>query len=120
MGTIVHHALVVTFLDYDNWGKQAREVHAWARNAKLRNEDSGEPDQLLVSDLFSGLNDSCSFAVLPDGSKEGWRTSENCNQLREELKRRLSEIVCVDWVEVQFGNCDFSEGVIDSSRGKDT
>lgn len=48
-------------------------------------------------------NGYCSFAVLPDGSNEGWPASDACDAHRAELKRWMEIDGEVEWVEVAFG-----------------
>ena len=57
----------------------------------------------------SHTNGYVTFMIIPDGSKEGWRGSDEGDDRRaaflEELKHRGDEWY-FDWVEVQYGNDD--------------
>lgn len=82
MGYIRHHAIVVT-----DW----------------RKEVVGEAQELAVelgmnvsSVHQAPINDSYSFCVFPDGSKEGWEESDEGDRQREEL------IVALEWNTVPY------------------
>lgn len=52
----------------------------------------------------SPTNDVSSFVVFPDGSKEGWATSDTADAAREAFTGWLREYSWADWVEVQWGD----------------
>lgn len=97
MGTVSHHAIIVT-----GW-KEApiRLAHALAT-------------ELMASQvtpiLRAHVNGYFSFAVLPDGSKDGWTDSDHGDQQREKLKVLLRTpeyedgSSSVEWVEVLYGH----------------
>jgi len=79
MGYIKHHAILITSFDEE----KAKLAHAKAMK--------------LVRDLTTELKESpvnsdWSFAILPDGSKEGWPESEEYDKLRE---------LFIDWLKTQ-------------------
>ena len=63
-------------------------------------------------------NGQSSFFIAPDGSKEGWATSDNGDNARKEFLDWLlkSDNYC-DYVEVIFGGDDEHERIV---RSKDT
>lgn len=97
MGVIQHHAIIVTsFCERD-----ATEAHAKAVELHM-----------TVSALTaSPVNDYFSFAVFPDGSKEGWMASAEGNEQRNALVAWLNEQAYEDgsnalrFVEVSYGEC---------------
>jgi hypothetical protein len=95
MGYMVHHAIVVS-----SWQSTGIE-----RAHQLAAELWHEP---MVSPIVgSAANGQMSFFVAPDGSKEGWYTSDDHDRRRSDFVERLealhNEDLWVDWVEVQFG-----------------
>ena len=68
----------------------------------------------LVSELVKGvINDQCSFFIAPDGSKEGWETSQECDVMRETFTEWLrTEGRRNDYVEVRFGGDDDQDYIV--------
>lgn len=66
-------------------------------------------------------NGSHSFFIAPDGSKEGWNTSDDGNKNRDRLIEWLEcQKGCVEWAEVQFGDdCGESKVIRHSGAQKD-
>ena len=94
MGYIAHHAIVVT-----SWSKDC---------IKVAHEKATEIFNGLVSEIIqTKANSYFSFFVSPDGSKEGWETSEIGNKRREQFINFLSDAykreIWNDWVEVRYG-----------------
>lgn len=102
MGYIRHHAIIVTcgyFAKEDNF------KHLYKMAKQLFEEH--------CSDLIpSQMNGYTTFIIAPDGSKEGWETSENYDWKREEFIKILEQYRYSDgsgplkWVEVQYGDDD--------------
>lgn len=99
MGYTRHHAILVTTF-YEPY---IQEAH---RSAV---EIFGH----LVSEInFSRINGFCSFAVFPDGSKEGWPDSDQGDANRERFKAWLNAHQYENgsspydwvWVEMQYGD----------------
>ena len=94
MGYIRHHAIVVTSFD--------EELLEKARNKAVRLFN--RPIGAIVKGTTNGY---ATFVIPPDGSKEGWNTSELNNKKRERyiewLKYEVDDIG-LDWVEVQYGD----------------
>lgn len=98
MGTLKHHAIVVTY-----WRKDEVEI---ARNKALEifNEcffiETGSD---LISPIISGVvNTQCSFFIAPDGSKEGWDTSSTGDEARKRF---------LDWLRDHGNGCNYVEVV---------
>lgn len=59
------------------------------------------PVSELSTDASNGF---CSFAVFPDGSKEGWHQSDKADGQREQIARILTEYETILWVEVEYSS----------------
>lgn len=97
MGTISHHAIVVTA----TYGDYAERAHAKAL---------GIFNERLVSPLSPGVvNGTRSFCVFPDGSKEGWDESADGDRKRDvfiewlNLQRYCDGSTPYRWAEVNYG-----------------
>lgn len=111
MGYIKHNAIVCTA-----WRKEdAIEAQQMAK--KLFNEHE-KGSEILVSELIGYIiNEGYSFFIAPDGSKEGWSTSDNCDKAREKfLDWILKENNYCDYIEVRFGGDD-DDNSIERSNG---
>lgn len=110
MGYIKHHTIVVTA-----WSEEKiKDVHSKAKEIfkeEFAKEVAFNHDgSLLVSPLIQGMtNGQLSFFVAPDGSKEGWQTSDLGNAARERLVNYIISVGyddgsnSVSFVEVFFG-----------------
>lgn len=124
MGYIKHHTIVVTCQDKVHLKaaqKKAKKIfkEAFKNNGLLASGDR------LVSNIVQGLaNAQDSFFIAPDGSKEGWDTSDFGNDARAEFLDWLSkndENYC-DYIEVCFGGDDSADDITRSNgidRGGD-
>lgn len=108
MGYERNHAIVVSDCGYGDFIEQA---HAKAI------ELGG-----AVTPIINGaINHVRSFAVLADGSKEGWGESEKGDQQRAELIEFLRSLYYEDfsspisWAEVQYGDDERATCVVASS-----
>ena len=105
MGYMRHHAIIVT-----GWPEEKMiEANKRAKKIFEKNFD-GEPfekgrSKRLVSDIIKGLsNDEYSFFIAPDGSKEGWQTSDLGDNARKQfLDWMEAEDNYLDYVELSFG-----------------
>lgn len=115
MGYIKHHAIIVT-----SWqNEKIKEAHQKAKEIFERNFIADGNGSKLISDILKGvINDQSSFFIAPDGSKEGWPTSDNGDNARKEFLDWLQKDKndC-DYVELMFGGDDEEESVV---RSKDT
>lgn len=97
MGVIAHHTIIVTGC-YGDWLARA---HAQALD--LFDEDQVSPVSKAVTNGYQ------SFAVFPDGSKEGWAESDYGDEERGEFVAWLERQKYSDgssplaWVEVNYG-----------------
>jgi hypothetical protein len=93
MGYHLHHAIVVTY-----WNRDDVE----AAHAKAVEQF---PARLVTPVQGWASNAGASFAVFPDGSKEGWPASDTMDANRAAFIEwlRSEDGGYVDWIEVAFG-----------------
>jgi hypothetical protein len=118
MGYIKHHTIVVTGFTPEKViiaHKKAKEIFEKNFQKELYTKNISSR---LVSDVIEGLaNGQTSFFIAPDGSKEGWETSNNADDAREQFLDWLSksETWC-DYIEVTFGGDDEAEYITRSNE----
>jgi hypothetical protein len=119
MGYMRHNAILVTAYD-ERFIEEAREQ-------ALRTVPSTAFKGLVSGPVASTTNGYVSFLLAPDGSKEGWNTSEQGDTWRAEFIRWLQAREFDDgssvfsWVEVQYGDDDgMTRIVADSDAYKRT
>lgn len=56
------------------------------------------------------------IVLCPDGSKEGWKESDNGANLRERFRNKLREVGAERWVDVSFG--ELGENIINGRSEK--
>jgi hypothetical protein len=115
MGYMRHHAIIVSGTDcQDTTVEQARTVavEIWGDRASRQ----------ITPILDARINGYKSFAILTDGSKEGWDDSNEADVMRDafvawmESKRYGDRSSPLAWVEVQY---DDDEGVTKVTRHSD-
>ncbi len=94
MGYIKHDSIIVTAWDE----KYIKPIHKKAK-ALLPG---------LTSALVHGLiNGQISFFIAPDGSKEFWNTSDECDEKRQQLVNYIeAKNTFVDYIAIRFGGDD--------------
>lgn len=117
MGYIAHHAIVVT-----GYGDEASKAHAKAVELFTDIDPPQHNTERLVSPIVQSLtNGYLSFLIAPDGSKEGWSTSEAGDAARSAFIDWLrGQQNAPDWVLVRFGGDDYDHCVVDDHGGVDT
>lgn len=115
MGYIKHHAIVVTGdVDYINLAHEEAKKIFDNHFSKEKTYESDSSD--VVSNVMRGVaNDTRSFFIAPDGSKEGWSMSDVGNDAREDFINWLRKYGKCDYVEVMFGGDDHYENIVNSS-----
>lgn len=90
MGYFRHHTIIVT-------GWDAQSVAIAQQEAKKLFFTTSEVTPTAINGFIS-------FFIPPDGSKEGWDASDDCNQNRDKFIEWLhSHAYSLRWVEVSFG-----------------
>ena len=127
MGYIVQHAIIINgpvrgvenMSDIDpNLGKCIGEV----RNQVYRIADSYQFGSLVSALVPSITNGEASFLVAPDGSKEGWKTSETGDKMRDEIIAYLESLKYSDggasfaYAEIQFDDDYGDQKILRHSR----
>lgn len=120
VGSALHHALIVTASDEAT----IRAAHDHARTLlDLRVVSVNSAADMLTPVLHTYLNGYCSFALLPDGSQEGYEDSDEGDRVRDELvmwleaQRDEESSSRFDWVEVAYGSEDEPSRATRSSTG---
>jgi hypothetical protein len=96
MGYMCHHAIIVT--TYDD--VKAQEAHTKALELGMQ----------VSPVIVSHTNGYLTFLISPDGSKEGWETSDQGDRNRKQFidwmnsKRYSDNSSALMWVEVQYGD----------------
>lgn len=98
MGVIKHSAIVVT-------GYEEAIKHAYHKALHVFTDAFPSLTKgILVSEIVKGVkNGTHSFFIAPDGSKEGWESSNRGDVAREKFVEWLKETNEVYFVEVMFG-----------------
>jgi hypothetical protein len=105
MGYIAHNAIVVT-----SCGKA--DIYAAAKKAR----DLGLT--IVGPPVKEAVNGYRSFLICPDGSKEGWDTSNEGDERRSEWKAWLrASNHDAEWCEVRYGYDDGAATVADHGFG---
>jgi hypothetical protein len=100
MGYIRNHTIAVTG---GNYRDEVDEAHKIACQIFKRHDL-----EMLVSPLVQhASNGGAAFFIAPDGSKEGWATSQSGDDARQEFKDwlRVSNLY-LDWAEIVLGGDD--------------
>lgn len=111
MGYMRHHAIVVT-----SWKHELlEEAHAKAVELGARDPEVVGSRLWQVSEITpESTNGYRSFFVAPDGSKEGWDTSDQGDTNRTALIEWLGDKNgYVDWVDVSYGGDDYDQAIVE-------
>ncbi|WP_312394713.1 hypothetical protein [Chryseobacterium sp.] len=105
MGYIKHHSIIVT----SHFREDIKKAHEMAIYLFSEvNNDTYKFSQSIVTNIVEGLaNSQYTFFISPDGSKEGWGLSDQCDEKRAEFIKWLNENhTSCHYVEVAFGGDD--------------
>ena len=104
MGYIRHHAIIVSGRPDEDG--PLRKVHRMLKTEIGVQTPREGVFRLNVSEIVvSNVEVTGSFLVAPDGSKEGWNTSDYGNEWRNVAICLLKEQgYHLDWAEVQYGD----------------
>lgn len=105
MGYIKHHAIIVT----SSFRKDIENAHQIAVSVFKEIEFvMYENPEKLVTGIYEGIaNSQYTFCIVPDGSKEGWNASIECDNARNKFLSWMhgNDTGC-DYVEILFGGDD--------------
>lgn len=111
MGYIKHDAIIVTSMDLSSI-KRAKDRAESFFIDYFKDEDSTK----LITETVKGLaNGQYSFLIAPDGSKEGWSTSNLADQARADFMLWADKVSCIEYIHLKFGG-DNSDNKILRSR----
>jgi hypothetical protein len=78
MGYIAHDAVLVVTESYREGGLP--DLHAF------RSQMPDDLRRLVIGPVETAINSSFAYAFLPDGSKEGWKTSDEADEWRDHFR----------------------------------
>jgi len=119
MGYFRHHAIIVCA---DDFGKgHMKEAHEKA--VELLTFNSLHGSGMLVTPVVRGTaNGYETFAVVPDGSKEGWGASGEAEAKREAfiawLEANEMRLWSLNWVQVEFGGDGGPARIVSDPKGE--
>jgi len=118
VGYIAHHAIVVTsWQDGAVEAAHARAVEEFAEIDALVGRGGAHTVSPIVGSVVNGVR---SFLVGPDGSKEGWGTSDEGDAARARFIRWLRDAdYYLDWFEIRYGGDDPDVVVVRHHNGDD-
>ena len=122
MGTILHHAIIVTSHNLEQL-ERARVEAASIMEIHIHGIH-GVPRGLVTSIAPYVVNGGGSFTIMPDGSKEDWGTSYEADDARDEIVTMLEGFAyddgssSVQWAEVAFAGDDSTKNAV--TRSYDT
>lgn len=97
MGYTRHHAILVSSPFSDTYDAHKKALAVFGGHGAVSPVHAAE------------MNNVSSFAVFPDGSKEGWLDSDQGDERRRSFIDYLKSTACadgsyLDWVEVSYGD----------------
>jgi len=108
MGTTSHHTIVVSGCKED--------VKKAIKKAKIIFTKHLESDK-LISECIVSSNCTNSFFIAPDGSKEGWNTSNSGDNAREDFINYLNKKkIHLDYIMVEFGGDYCKNRILEANR----
>ena len=119
MGYIRHDAVIAI-----GWGSAA-ELAALAREidalrAEMHTSIDGDESQVLVGPIAAPLNDYVSYVYLPDGSKEGFDSSDRHDEWRERFRAIVNRQRYWDVASINFGGDDYQVALTTVEVGGET
>lgn len=117
MGYIKHHTIVVTGWKEEHITQAHKKaIEIFENQCKDEIIEPPYGCSIISSIVGSLANGQKSFFIAPDGSKQGWETSNNCNKAREMFLDWLrDEDIYCDYIEVMFGGDDDIQRIVRSN-----
>ena len=103
MGYIRHDAVIA--IGYPRSAEIARALlhEVNALRAEMRSEMGEDESRVLVGPIETVVNGDVMYVYLPDGSKEGWSTSDRHDEWRDRFRGILARQEWWDVLSVRFG-----------------
>jgi len=116
MGYIKHKSIIVTGWDDDNM-KAARQIAVDIFDRNVVDQNGGVSGGSLIGEIVKGLDGGfISFFIAPDGSKESFDLSAQCDDARTEFLDWLDANANCDYIEVFFGGDNSATSVLRKSK----
>lgn len=109
MGYIRYHALIITDSGYPESKKLIKKVHRMSKDKAI---DYMGTSKIVSPLVYSPINGHISFFIAPDGSKEGWESSELGDNMRDSIIDFIDSLKyedgssCIRYTEVFYGDED--------------
>lgn len=91
MGYQRQKVFVVTAHGYNDATKALKQVRSFIMRQFKGLDEPGFTSFKTVTPIMYGMNSVCSFAILPDGSKEGWDESDRVDEVIEKAIRKIKK-----------------------------
>lgn len=123
MGYMCHHAIIVSCWNTDALEKARAKAIALFTDPGLAGDDAlmgHDFGQLVSPVLNSVINHERTFFIAPDGSKEGWITSDHGDRCRDafiawlDLQRYEDGGSALKWALVQYGDDNQDDRMLQS------
>lgn len=111
MSSMEHDALVIVTGDHREGGLPDLDAFRASVPEEFR--------PLIIGPIITSYNGCAMYAMLPDGSKDGWPPSDQADAIRERFKdlfrTRYDDGSTADqWVHVRFGDDADGDAVVES------
>lgn len=112
MGYYAHHAVIIHVSGSSIDGPHTQSCIRFPDLDGFRKALPQEFQQLLIGPIPGAINGDYSVVFLPDGSKEGWETSDEGDRIRHRLVDLFNQFyedlsTPFDVAEVRFGGDDW-------------
>jgi hypothetical protein len=114
MGYIRNRTVIATVYFFDDEKRVRLEKNVQKLKEKMASQEL--PD--CIQGPIKGYNGCTTFFFGPDGSKEGWDTSNKCDIFREKFLKLISRCKHLEMAEVQIGGDDGVTKILDTTDGK--
>lgn len=112
MGVIKHNAIIVTSWDEERINKIHKKCEKFIKKG-MKDYITYFPETLcIITHVIKSIaNGYYSFIIGPDGSKEGWETSNSMDEVRNKIVKYLNKKK-VDYAHITYGG-DFNDKTIE-------
>lgn len=103
MKTTQHNAVIITAFDKENAIEIREKIISIIKKYEKEYVIKANFTNAVSEVKKSVINEDYSFCLFPDGSKEGWSTSNEFDKIRTEIREYLNGNETCYWVEVSYG-----------------